>query len=235
MSLGTSATVSQPAQRIRVVVVDDQRLFVYGVQMLIESQPDLELVGSATDGKQAVALVRELQPDVVLMDIRMPVMDGIEATYRITQADKTATAKIVILTTFQREEAVYHAMKHGASAFLTKDATPERVLETIRTVHSGVALSAPGETVGLIREFADAPSKSLPGIDESELLAGLSPREKEIFLLAARGMSNAEIAEAAFISETTTKTHIRGILNKLGLLNRVQIVVFAYENGLITP
>ncbi|RFA12457.1 hypothetical protein B7R22_15140 [Subtercola boreus] len=227
---------------IRVLVVDDQRLFVYGIRMLIESQPDLELVGSAGDGAEAVRLVEEFRPDVVLMDIRMPVMGGIEATHRITQgpggASDGVAPRVIVLTTFQREEAVFEAMKHGASAFLTKDASPESVLETIRTVHAGNAVASPAATLALVREFGAAPPSGpgrqhAPGPAPSDALAPLTPREQEIFLLAATGLSNGDIAASAFISETTAKTHIRSILSKLALQSRVQIVVFAYENGLL--
>lgn len=205
---------------IRVIVVDDQRLFV---------------VGSATEGREAIRLVDELRPDVTLMDIRMPVMDGIEATHRITRGD-AHPARIIILTTFQREEAVFQAIRGGASAFVTKDATPEFLLDTIRAVHAGNALVAPAATMTLIKEFGGpGPERGDDGnVDDRTVpLDSLSPREHEIFLLAARGLSNADIATTAFISDATVKTHIRSILMKLRLENRVQIVVFAYENGLV--
>ncbi|RFA10436.1 hypothetical protein B7R54_15425 [Subtercola boreus] len=230
---------------IRVLVVDDQRLFVYGIRMLIESQPDLDLdlVGSAADGAEAVRLVDDLRPDVVLMDIRMPVMDGIEATHRIARSaggvggvggvGGGAVPRVVVLTTFQREEAVFQAMKHDASAFLTKDASPETVLETIRSVHAGGAVVRPAETLGPVREFGVAGPVAHPAHPVHPALAALTPREQEIFLLTAKGLSNSDIAASAFISETTTKTHIRSILSKLGLQSRVQVVVFAYENGLL--
>ncbi|MCU1479869.1 MAG: DNA-binding response regulator [Subtercola sp.] len=223
--------MSNTTDPIRVVVADDQVLFIYGIRMLIDSQSDLELVGSATDGKEAVRLVEELCPDIVLMDIRMPVMDGIEATYRITQSDSEKQSRVVILTTFQREEAVFRAMKHGASAFITKDATPEFVLETIRAVHTGDRIVDPAATIKLVNEFADPDASARENRERA--IAALSPREQEIFLLAARGLSNSNIAATAFISEATTKSHIRSILNKLQLQSRVQIVVYAYENGLL--
>jgi DNA-binding NarL/FixJ family response regulator len=222
-------------RRIRIVVVDDQRLFIYGIRMLIESQPDLELVGSATDGRQAVDLVTSTRPDVVLMDIRMPVMSGIEATHRITRDDPEAVEgapdsrpRVVILTTFQQQEALFQSMKHGASAFITKDATPETLLETIRSVHAGDA--APMPITGLVAGHARASDVERP----ERALQALSPREREVFLLAAKGLRNGEIAAAAFISETTVKTHISSILAKLDLRSRAQIVVHAYENRLLS-
>lgn len=228
--------MSDPApRRIRLVIVDDQRLFIYGIRMLIESQPDLELVGSATDGREAVDLVTSTRPDVVLMDIRMPVMSGIEATHRITRDDPDAVEgapdsrpRVVILTTFQQQEALFQSMKHGASAFITKDATPETLLETIRAVHAGDA--APTPLTELVAGHARAADIERP----EHALQALSPREREVFLLAAKGLRNGEIAAAAFISETTVKTHVSSILAKLDLRSRAQIVVHAYENRLLS-
>ena len=202
------------------------------MQMLIESQPDLEFVGSAANGQQGVEIVEKSRPDVVLMDIRMPVMDGIEATGRLTGGvGDGARPRVIILTTFQRDEAVFRAIRSGASGYITKDATPEFVLDAIRTVHSGHSVLAPKATLDLVKEFAT--SEPSVGQTREQAIASLSPREQEIFLLAARGLSNVDIAATAFISEATTKTHIRSILSKLGLRSRVQIVVFAYENGLL--
>jgi DNA-binding NarL/FixJ family response regulator len=215
--------------RIRVAVVDDQPLFVSGMQMLVESQPDLDFAGSATDGLAAVDLVARARPDVVLMDIRMPVLDGIGATARIVAAG--SPSRIVILTTFQRDEAVFRAIRTGASGFITKDATPEFILAAIRTVHAGQAVLAPAATFDLVRRFAKpAPPAGRP-LDLA--IATLTPREREVFLLVARGLSNSELAAAAFVSETTAKTHLRNILTKLGLQSRVQVVIYAYENGLL--
>jgi DNA-binding NarL/FixJ family response regulator len=215
--------------RIRVAVVDDQALFVSGMRMLIESQPDLDFAGSAGDGLAAVELVARAQPDVVLMDIRMPVLDGIEATARIVAAG--SDSRIVVLTTFQRDEAVFRAIRTGASGFITKDATPEFILASIRTVHAGQAVLAPAATFDLVKRIArPAPPAERP-LDLA--IATLTPREREIFLLVARGLSNIELAAAAFVSETTAKTHLRNILTKLGLQSRVQVVVYAYENGLL--
>jgi DNA-binding NarL/FixJ family response regulator len=215
--------------RIRVAVVDDQALFVSGMRMLIESQPDLDFAGSAADGREGVELVARAQPDVVLMDIRMPVLDGIEATERIVATG--SPSRVVILTTFQRDEAVFRAIRTGAAGFITKDATPEFILAAIRTVHAGQSVLAPAATFDLVKRFA----KPTPP-DERPLeiaIAALTPREREIFLLVARGLSNVEVATAAFVSEATAKTHLRNILTKLGLQSRVQVVIFAYENGLL--
>ena len=213
---------------IRVAVVDDQALFVSGMQMLIESQPDLEFVGSAADGQAAIELVARVEPHVVLMDVRMPVLDGIEATRRIIESG--SPARVVILTTFQRDEAVFRAIRLGASGFITKDATPEFVLAAIRNVHAGQSVLAPSATFDLVRQFAASVEHGPLG----ELaLSSLTPREQEIFLLVARGLSNTEVAAAAFVSEATAKTHLRSILSKLGLPGRVQVVIFAYENGLL--
>jgi DNA-binding NarL/FixJ family response regulator len=215
--------------RIRVAVVDDQALFVSGMRMLIESQPDLDFAGSAADGREGVELVARAQPDVVLMDIRMPVLDGIEATERIVATG--SPSRVVILTTFQRDEAVFRAIRTGAAGFITKDATPEFILAAIRTVHAGQSVLAPAATFDLVKRFA----KPTPP-DERPLeiaIAALTPREREIFLLVARGLSNVEVATAAFVSEATAKTHLRNILAKLGLQSRVQVVIFAYENGLL--
>ena len=215
--------------RARVAVVDDQPLFVSGMQMLIESQTDLEFAGSAVTGRGGVELVAREAPDVVLMDIRMPEMDGIEAT-KLIVASGVAT-RVIVLTTFQRDEAVFRAIRTGASGFITKDATPEFILAAIGTVHSGQSVLAPAATFDLVKRFATPIGD--PGRPLEVAIAALTPREREIFLLIARGLSNAEIASAAFVSEATSKTHIRSILSKLGLQSRIQVVVFAYENGLL--
>ena len=212
------------------------------MQILIESQPDLEFVGSAANGQLGIELVEKSRPDVVLMDIRMPVMDGIEATGRLTGGGGGgegggggggggARPRVIILRTFQRDEAVFRTIRSGASGYITKDATPEFVLDAIRTVHPGHSVLAPKATLDLVKEFA-TPEPSV-GQTREQAIASLSPREQEVFLLAARGLSNVDIAATAFISEATTKTHIRSILSKLGLRSRVQIVVFAYENRLL--
>lgn len=209
---------------IRVVLVDDQALFRAGIRMLIASQPDLDVVGEAGNGQEAIELVRSARPDVVLMDIRMPVMDGLTATAEIlTQPDPP---RIVMLTTFDLDEAAARAIRQGASGFLLKDADPEFLLAAIRTVHSGSSVIAASATRELFEHFAEAPKPVPPQF------AALTDREQEIFALAARGLSNAEIAAREYLSEATVKTHISRILTKLALRDRVQLVVFAFEHGL---
>jgi DNA-binding NarL/FixJ family response regulator len=212
---------------IRVAIVDDQALFRAGIGMLISSQDDLEFVGEAGDGSQALGMVRDTAPDVVLMDIRMPVMDGVAATAQLV-AELPDPPRIVVLTTFDLDEAAARALRAGASGFLLKDADPEFLLAAIRTVHSGTAVIAPSATRELLDQFG---SRAAP--TEGDLLSGLTGREREIFGLAARGLSNAEIAASEFVSEATVKTHISRVLAKLGLRDRVQLVVFAYERGLV--
>ncbi len=210
---------------IRVVLVDDQALFRAGIRMLIASQPDLDVVGEAGDGREAIDLVRSTRPDVVLMDIRMPVMDGLTATAEIlAQPDPP---RIVMLTTFDLDEAAARAIRQGASGFLLKDADPEFLLAAIRTVHSGSSVIAASATRELFQHFAEAPKPVPPQF------AVLTDREREIFALAARGLSNSEIAAREYLSEATVKTHISRILSKLALRDRVQLVVFAFEHGLV--
>ncbi|KQQ65297.1 response regulator [Microbacterium sp. Leaf320] len=209
---------------IRVVLVDDQSLFRAGIRMLLASQPDIDVVGEAGDGREAIELVRVTRPDVVLMDIRMPVMDGLTATAEILgQPDPP---KIVMLTTFDLDEAAARAIRQGASGFLLKDADPEFLLAAIRTVHSGSSVIAASATRELFEHFAEAPKPVPPQF------ASLTDREREIFALAARGLSNSEIAAREYLSEATVKTHISRILTKLTLRDRVQLVVFAFEHGL---
>ncbi len=225
---------------IRVAIADDQRLFCSGIEMLIESQPDLQFVGAAYDGEAAIALAREVRPDVMLMDIRMPLLDGIAATARILagadSGDRTsgeaipeAPPKVIMLTTFQRDEAVIRAIHAGAEGFIMKDTTPEFVLASIRTVYAGHSVIAPSDTADIIRSRTSRQHRE----PAAEAIMVLSAREKEVFLLAARGLSNANIAQTAYISEATVKSHIRSILGKLSLTSRVQIVAHAYENGLL--
>ncbi|MDI2098528.1 response regulator [Ruicaihuangia caeni] len=217
---------------IRVVLVDDQALFRAGIRMLIDSQPDLEFVGEASDGREAVDLVERARPDVVLMDIRMPVMDGIEATERIVAAASARGSelpRVIVLTTFDLDEAATRAIRGGASGFLLKDAAPEFLLAAIRTVHAGAAVVAPGATRELLRHFDSRATAPAP----PKTFSTLTSRERDIFLLAARGLSNAEIAEREFLSEATVKTHISRVLAKLALRDRVQLVVFAYEHRLV--
>ena len=209
---------------IRVVLVDDQALFRAGVRMLLASQPDLDVVGEAGDGREGVSLVHATRPDVVLMDIRMPVMDGLAATAEIlAQPDPP---RIVMLTTFDLDEAAARAIRQGASGFLLKDADPEFLLAAIRTVHAGSSVIAASATRELFEHFAEEP-KPVP-----VQFSALTEREREIFALAARGLSNSEIAAREYLSEATVKTHISRILTKLTLRDRVQLVVFAFEHGL---
>jgi len=209
---------------IRVVLVDDQALFRAGVRMLVASQPDLDVVGEAGDGREAIDVVRSTRPDVVLMDIRMPVMDGLTATTQILAEPEPP--RIVMLTTFDLDEAVARAIRQGASGFLLKDADPEFLLAAIRTVNSGSSVIAASATRELFQHFAEAP-KPVP-----DRYSALTEREREIFALAARGLSNSEIAAREYLSEATVKTHISRILTKLALRDRVQLVVFAFEHGL---
>lgn len=213
---------------IRVALVDDQPLFRSGLRMLIDSQDDLEVVGEAGDGAEALEMVRASKPDVVLMDIRMPVRDGIRATEDIVAAGEAP--RILVLTTFDLDENAAKAIRAGASGFVLKDAEPEFLLAAIRTVHAGTAVIAPAATAELFQHFGErAPQAG----DPEEHLADLSAREREIFLLAARGLSNAEIAKAEFVSEATVKTHVSRILSKLALRDRVQLVVYAFERRLV--
>lgn len=215
---------------IRVALVDDQALFRAGIRMLVDSQPDLEVVAEASDGREALAAVRTSRPDVVLMDIRMPVMDGLAATAELLadpQEPGAPAPRIVMLTTFDLDEAAARAIRQGASGFLLKDADPEFLLAAIRTVHAGSAVIAASATRELFERFTDAAPRPVP-----PAYADLTEREREIFALAARGLSNAEIAAREFLSEATVKTHISRILTKLSLRDRVQLVVFAFEHGL---
>ncbi|HYP74261.1 MAG TPA: response regulator transcription factor [Microbacterium sp.] len=210
---------------IRIALVDDQALFRAGIRMLVDSQPDLEVVGEAGDGAEGVRVVRATRPDVVLMDVRMPVMDGLAATAQLL--GDPDPPRVVMLTTFDLDEAAARAIRQGASGFLLKDAEPELLLAAIRTVHAGSAVIAATATRDLFAHFAaPAPVPVPPAYDE------LTDREREIFALAARGLSNAEIAAREYLSEATVKTHISRILAKLALRDRVQLVVFAFEHGL---
>ncbi|HEV7740841.1 MAG TPA: response regulator transcription factor [Pseudolysinimonas sp.] len=217
---------------ITVALVDDQALFRTGIRMLVDSQPDLTFVGEAGNGRDGVELATATRPDVVLMDIRMPVMDGIEATERIV-ADATArnstTPRVIVLTTFDLDEAATRAIRGGASGFLLKDSDPEFLLAAIRAVHSGTAVVAPSATRELFRHFD---SRSAV-VEEPAEFVTLTAREREVFLLAARGLSNSEIAAGEFLSEATVKTHISRILSKLSLRDRVQLVVYAFEHRLV--
>jgi DNA-binding NarL/FixJ family response regulator len=215
---------------IRVLIADDQALVRAGFRAILETQDDLEVVGEAEDGAEAVALAQELRPDVVLMDVRMPGVDGIEATARLHR-DGDAT-RVLILTTFDLDEYVYEAMKAGASGFLLKDAPRDQLLGGVRTVASGDALLAPALVRRLVEDFVRRPP---PGAGPPGELDELSERELEVLRLIAHGLSNAEIAARLFLSEATVRTHVTHILAKLGLRDRVQAVVLAYETGLVQP
>ena len=217
---------------IRVLIVDDQSLVRAGFRMILESEEDVEVVGEAADGLEALAAVAELEPDVILMDVRMPNVDGLEATRRLLEG-KAEGPRVLILTTFDLDEYVYEALRVGASGFLLKDTPPEQLVEAIHVVSNGDALLSPVITRRVIEEFVRRPPESVrkppPELEE------LTARELEMLRYVARGLSNAEIAKEAYVSETTVKTHIAHILMKLRLRDRVQAVVFAYENGVVAP
>jgi DNA-binding NarL/FixJ family response regulator len=217
---------------VRVLLVDDQALIRAGFRMILEAEEDIEVVGECGDGEQAIHSVQRLRPDVVLMDIRMPEMDGIEATRRIAGDNGESAVRVLMLTTFDLDEYVYDALRAGASGFLLKDVPAEQLVAGIRLVAQGDALLAPSVTRRLIAEF----SRNAPGRREQPAeLDELTPRELDVFRLLARGMSNAEIAAELIVSETTVKTHVARILMKLGVRDRVQAVVMAYESGLVAP
>jgi DNA-binding NarL/FixJ family response regulator len=212
---------------IRVLIADDQELVRTGFRLILQSEPDLEVAGEAATGREAVALTASLRPDVVLMDIRMPDLDGIEATRQITRA--TAASRVMILTTFDLDEYVFAALQAGACGFLLKDVAANQLAAGVRMVAAGDALLAPSITRRLIEEFAVSRPQAPEQVKE------LTPREMEIFLLVAKGMSNAEIAAKLVIGETTVKTHVTRLLMKLGVRDRIQAVVLAYEAGLVRP
>ena len=219
------------AQGLRVVIADDQALVRAGFRMILDAQEDIEVVAEARDGVAAIAAWRRLRPDVILMDIRMPELDGLEATRRIMDAGGEA-CRVIMLTTFDLDEYVYAALRAGASGFLLKDVSPEQLIAAVRLVAAGDALLAPSITRRLVERFAR------PGVASTVshgALSTLTPREMEVLKLMARGLSNAEIATALFLSEATVKTHVARILPKLELRDRVQAVVFAYEAGLVQP
>jgi len=213
---------------IRVLVADDQALVRGGFRMILDERDDLELVGEAADGEQAVALAQELDPDVILMDVRMPKLDGVAATRRLVDAG--TRAHILVLTTFDLDEYVYAAVRAGASGFLLKDVEPTELVDAIRVVAAGNSLFGPEATQRLVERFAGGPAS----VDDS-ILDRLTEREREILRLLASGMSNAEVAEKLFLSETTVKTHVSAVLRKLGVRDRVQAVIAAYDAGLVRP
>jgi len=216
---------------IGVVVVDDQALVRAGFRVLVDSSADLEVLGVAADGIDAVRIVREVRPDVVLMDIRMPEMDGIEATRQIVGSPEGDKTRVLILTTFDLDEYVYDALRAGASGFLLKDTPPEDLLDAIRVIAAGNALLAPSVTRTLIAEFA---GRAAPVAPASDVLLAVTPREREVLVLVARGRSNAEIADELHMSAATAKTHVSRLLAKLGARDRAQLVVIAYESGVAT-
>ncbi len=216
---------------ITVAIADDQELVRAGLRMILEAEPDIRVVAEAGNGLEALALVARERPEVVLMDIRMPEMDGLEATRRMCLPDGPGNCRVLILTTFDLDEYVYEALRAGASGFLLKDAPPAELVRAVRVVAAGEALLAPSVTRRLIEEFAKRPSP----VGKTQRLDLLTEREVEVLGQMARGMSNAEIAEALFVGETTVKTHVSHILTKLNLRDRVQAVVVAYESGLVTP
>ena len=216
---------------LRVLIADDQALVRAGFRMVLDAAEGLEVIAEAANGYEAVRLVREHRPDIVLMDIRMPELDGLEATRRLLADDIDDEVQVIMLTTFDLNEYVYEALRAGASGFLLKDVRPEQLVAGIRTVSRGDALLAPEITRRLIEEFTERPIQAEPPAALDELTA----RELEVFELLARGLSNAEIAERLIVSETTVKTHVRHVLMKLELSDRIQAVVLAYESGFIRP
>ncbi|MGK5679731.1 response regulator [Actinoplanes sp. URMC 104] len=211
---------------VSVVIADDQRMVRAGLRMVIETEPDMAVVGEAGDGAEAVALARRIRPDVVLMDIAMPRQDGLAATAALLSAPNPP--RVIMLTTFDSDENLYRALRAGASGFLLKVSSPEHLITAIRVVAAGEALLDPAITTRVISAFAGQPDPQPP-----PELAGLTPRETEVLRLVARGMANAEIAAALTVGEATVKTHVARVLMKLGLRDRVQAVVFAYESGLV--
>ena len=224
------------AGRIRVLLVDDQPLLRMGFRLILEGEESLEVVGEASDGAEAIGRVRELSPDVVLMDVRMPVLDGIEATRAITGSG--SASRIIILTTFDLDEYAFAGLQAGASAFLLKDVAPADLVRAVRVVASGDAVVAPRITRRLLETYVrgkGSPAPAAPPAHRDPLLEDLTPRETEMLEAMSEGLSNAEIAHRYFLSEATVKTHVRRILTKLHLRDRVQAVVYAYETGLVTP
>ena len=225
--------MSTDALPIRIIVADDHHVVRTGFAALLDTQPDFTVVGTASDGTEAVRACRELSPDVILMDVRMPVMDGIEATRELTgpQLDGNPGPRVLILTTFDLDHYVYDALCAGASGFLLKDVTAERLFDAVRVIAAGEALLAPAVTRRLISEFA----RLRPRSDAPPALGTLTPRETQVLRLVAEGLSNPEIAARLVVTEETVKTHVSRMLSKLGLRDRTQAVVTAYESGLVVP
>jgi DNA-binding NarL/FixJ family response regulator len=217
---------------IRVLLADDQELIRTGLRLFLDTQEGIDVVGEAQDGAEAVARAAELRPDVVVMDIRMPILDGVAATAQLTAAGRDHTPRVLILTTFDLDEYVYGALRAGAAGFLLKDAPRHRLLEAIRVVDAGDALLSPTVTRRLIQEFAARPPAA---VRPSPLLDSLTPREREVLILVARGLTNGEIAEKLVVTEATVKSHLGRVLAKVGARDRVQLVIFAYANGVAAP
>jgi DNA-binding NarL/FixJ family response regulator len=218
--------------QIRVLVVDDQELVRTGFCVILEAADGITVAGEAADGRQAVQAAADLRPDVILMDVRMPELDGLEATRQITGGDRAAGPKVVMLTTFDIDDYVYEALRAGASGFLLKDAPRQDLIAAVRTAAAGNALLAPSVTIRLIDAFARRPAHTVPAPSR---LASLTGREREILLRLARGMTNAEIAADLFVTEATVKSHVGNLLAKLELRDRVQAVILAYETGVVRP
>lgn len=235
-----SEAATQPS--VRVVVVDDQPTIRLGLTMILDNEPDITVVGEAADGQDALAVVRTTHPDVVLMDIRMPRLDGVEATRLITADPVLADVRTIVLTTFNDEEYLFGALRAGASAFLLKDVDPATLITAIHRVHAGDSLLDPSVTRSIIERYVELSERrdervdqvALPAARQEMLLGAISPREREVLLAVAAGGSNREIAAALFLTEATVKSHVRSLLTKLGMASRVQLVVAAYESGLVS-
>jgi DNA-binding NarL/FixJ family response regulator len=232
--LGVAGRMTAPSPVIRIVVADDHQVVRAGFATLLDTQPDFTVVGTAADGREAVRICRELGPDVVLMDVRMPVMDGIEATRQLAGPGEGGP-RILILTTFDLDDYVYDALCAGASGFLLKDVTAERLFDAVRVIAAGDALLAPAVTRRLIGEFSRIRPRQATPAASMAALGGLTPRETEVLRLIAEGLSNPEIAARLVVTEETVKTHVSRVLGKLGLRDRTQAVVMAYESGLVVP
>jgi DNA-binding NarL/FixJ family response regulator len=217
---------------VKVLIADDQALVRTGFRMILDAENDVEVTGEAADGLEAIAAAQSERPDVILMDVRMPNMNGIEATRRLVDKDDVDPIRVLILTTFDLDEYVYDALRAGASGFLLKDAPPEDLVQAVRVVARGEGLIAPSITKRLIEEIAQRPPQHTAS---PEALRSLTQRELEVLQLVARGLSNQEIAKELFVSETTVKTHVGRVLMKLGVRDRVQAVVLAYESGIVRP
>ena len=217
---------------IKVLIADDQALVRTGFRMILEAEDDIEVTGEATDGLEAITAAQSERPDVILMDVRMPNMNGIEATRKLVDKDDVDPIRVLILTTFDLDEYVYDALRAGASGFLLKDAPPEELVQAVRVVARGEGLIAPSITKRLIEEIAQRPAQQ---VAPPEALRSLTQRELEVLQLVARGLSNQEIAQELFVSETTVKTHVGRVLMKLEVRDRVQAVVLAYESGIVRP